>query len=272
MNMESVAIVMPIYRPVEAEEEKLSIRRLQLLPVECPRFLVRPSGLDWQEPGFEIVEFPSDCFLSTSTYSRLLLSDDFYSRFADFEYILIVQTDALILTSSLDDFVSRSFDYIDAPWFVVEGKDRRLSRVGNGGLSLRRVSAFRAVLGSTRVPAMSLATWTRLTNELPDIKHRSVFFRIKKSLSVLRSAQVGIEAYCASYSLNEDHFWADRARLFDPNFTVAEVEEGLRFAFEENPRECFRLAGGKLPFGCHGWRKHDLSFWEMMFEPLFEGP
>jgi hypothetical protein len=57
-------------------------------------------------------------------------------------------------------------------------------------------------------------------------------------------------------------FWADEAVTWVPEFRVASVEEGLRFAFEVAPRKCFELNAGQLPFGCHAWARYDRAFWE----------
>ncbi|MBS1214713.1 MAG: uncharacterized protein H6R26_3330, partial [Proteobacteria bacterium] len=61
---------------------------------------------------------------------------------------------------------------------------------------------------------------------------------------------------------NEDHFWSDDAVRYVPGFKVASFETGLRFSFEVAPRLCFEMNGGRLPFGCHAWQKHDRTFWE----------
>lgn len=258
---EDVAIVVPVYRPVDDSGDRASLDSIASLPAECPRFIIKPRGLGISLAGFDAVDFQDSCFLSVDTYSRLLLSDDFYLRFNDFEFILIVQLDALILKPDLERWLRTGADYIGAPWFEGDDPAAGPSRVGNGGLSLRRVQAFRRVLGSRSIPSMGPSSWLRLVRCLPDLGTLSPLRRMRKALSVLRSARVGVERYCRSYSLNEDHFWSDRALLFDPTFAVASVEEGLRFAFERFPRTCLELAGGRLPFGCHAWMKHDPGFW-----------
>ncbi len=61
---------------------------------------------------------------------------------------------------------------------------------------------------------------------------------------------------------NEDYFWADEAVRYCPEFKVASLDVGLRFAFEVAPRRCFELNNGTLPFGCHAWPRYDRAFWE----------
>ena len=62
-------------------------------------------------------------------------------------------------------------------------------------------------------------------------------------------------------SQNADHFWSDAAINYLPEFKIASVETGLRFAFEVAPRLCFRLNNNQLPFGCHAWARYDRAFW-----------
>lgn len=67
--------------------------------------------------------------LTLVTYSHLLTSLDFWLKFKS-EYVLVIQTDSLLLRKIDDHFFS--YDYVGAPW--------RWGRVGNGGFSLRKVS------------------------------------------------------------------------------------------------------------------------------------
>ena len=64
------------------------------------------------------------------------------------------------------------------------------------------------------------------------------------------------------YQKNEEHFWAHRAAHYYPEFSIADVNTALRFAFENVPRYCFEKNGYNLPFGCHAWQKYDRDFWE----------
>src|SRR5690606_32072140 len=60
----------------------------------------------------------------------------------------------------------------------------------------------------------------------------------------------------------EDIFITENARKFAPGFRFAPLDEALRFAFDEKPRQCFEMNGRQLPFGCHAWFKQDREFWE----------
>ena len=76
--------------------------------------------------------------LSIEEYNRLLTSVHFYESFGQFEYVLIFQSDSMLLQRSpysIGDFIG--WDYVGAPW-----SDKPTSPGGNGGLSLRRVQSM----------------------------------------------------------------------------------------------------------------------------------
>ncbi len=59
-----------------------------------------------------------------------------------------------------------------------------------------------------------------------------------------------------------DIFWSDEAVHYYPDFKIADVATGLRFAFEVSPRLCLERNQQQLPFGCHAWARYDRAFWE----------
>ncbi len=77
--------------------------------------------------------------LSIAQYNQVLCSSVFYSTFPS-KYVLVFQTDCMLLNNhhKITDFLG--YDYIGAVWDW-----KQTQRIGNGGLSLRRVSAMRRV-------------------------------------------------------------------------------------------------------------------------------
>ena len=63
------------------------------------------------------------------------------------------------------------------------------------------------------------------------------------------------------FDRNEDIFWAELAAKRFRWFEVAPAHEAMGFSFEVNPSVLYRMNGGNLPFGCHGWGKYDPDFW-----------
>lgn len=262
-----MAVVTPIHTAETAPDAEQSLRHLEHFLGGYRRFLFAPEGLRIERPGFGVVHFPDSFFRDVASYSRLLLSARFYRAFQDFEYILVYQPDCLVFSDLLLDWCRTGWDYVGAPWLAdPEAPEKGLSRVGNGGLSLRRVGGFLRVLESGRYLAEPVSFWRDfLRAPLPDLAPH----RLLKRLRVLREVRAGVASYTRRYSLNEDRFWSDRAALFFPGFRVAPVEVALSFAFERAPRYCSELAGGRLPFGCHAWSRWDRAFWEphLLAEP-----
>jgi hypothetical protein len=264
-NVLSAAIVVPVYRELLTADEQVSLRHLLRFLGEHERFIVAPQSLAISIPGFGIRRFDDAFFTGTASYSRLLLSHQFYEAFSGYEYILIYQLDALVFSDQLAEWCAAGYDYIGAPWLKDKSHPQQgFSRCGNGGFSLRRVESFLRVLGSGRYVSEPVPYVVDLLRApLPDVRHRfRGLARLVKRARVLRQVRQGAEAYAAAYSLNEDHFWSDRARLFYPDFRIAPVDAGLRFAFERTPRYCFEQNGRQLPFGCHAWARWDRAFWE----------
>ena len=103
-------------------------------------------------------------------YNKMMLSYDFYQLFRDSEYVLIYQTDAWVFQDNLAEWCSKGYDYVAAPWikravydypFIKQYmaclrayrarkhqfcRQRIYGKVGNGGLSLRKVSSSEACL------------------------------------------------------------------------------------------------------------------------------
>ncbi len=262
--MNSVAVVTPLYRQALTYDENLSRCHLQHFLADFDRFILVPDGLEVEWPGFQKRIFDSRFFTSIAAYSQLLLTRQFYETFAGYEYILIYQLDGLVLSNQLDRWCATGFDYLGAPWFGVKGDTSSgFSRVGNGGLSLRKVESFLTVIESRRYVEEKVPFWRDYYSvTLPDYLLWPWPGRLLKKLRVMRAARHGSQWYRTHYTINEDHFWSDRARLFYPQFQIAPVDVGLQFAFEQFPRVCFRHNGYQLPFGVHAWAKWDRDFWE----------
>lgn len=266
-----LAIVIPYYTNNLGEDERTSLRHLVRFLPGWDSFLLAPEGMDVTALGnhsFRVQRFPADYFASIASYSRLLLSTDFYRAFAQYEFILIYQLDCLAFTPDIQPWLDKNYDYIGAPWFNdQQHPERGFARVGNGGLSLRRVESFLRVLTSSRYVSQAVPIWADLFKPVYDFDEpmpalKLFWHRIKRRARVLRQVRRGVQWYTANYSLNEDRFWSDRVMFFDPHFKIASVQEGLRFAFERFPRYCHEQNGRQLPFGAHAWAKWDRAFWE----------
>lgn len=170
-----MAIVTPIWRLVLKDDEAAFVRITERTNPTVDRWFAAPDDLDltyYREhfPTWRVRHFPPHAFESVRSYSLWLTAPGFYESFAEYEFVTICQTDA-VLVKSLDDLEmvdvdGSPLDYLGAPWdppvkvlaaggrvYVASDFDKReglaVTRlfgrtldVGNGGLTTRRTVAM----------------------------------------------------------------------------------------------------------------------------------
>lgn len=159
-------IVIPVYKDKLTSEELMSLRQCLNVLSKYDKIFIGPvslnvsmyKGLSKDKIGFEL--FPDFYFSSLNAYNRLLLSKHFYRRFLAYKYIFLYQLDALVFNDELEYWCDLGYDYIGAPQPDYEGMDIlekykrfckvmnrmgfqsfKVRKVGNGGLSLRKVKS-----------------------------------------------------------------------------------------------------------------------------------
>lgn len=258
-----LAILIPCFRELLTTDERISLKHFNHHLSHFDIIVIKPENLRLTGNTCSTINFPDRYFTGIPAYSRLLLERRFYEQFQSYDYILIYQLDALVFSSDITAFCQLGYDYIGAPLFQRYSQKPVLSRVGNGGLSLRQVGAFLDVLNSPRYTQEPVSILKEFfTARIPDLDEWPTAQRWRKKLQILLAVRKGVDTYTRQYSLNEDLFWSDRARLFDPTFKIAPVKTALQFSFDRHPRHCFELNNRQLPFGCHAWAKWDRAFWE----------
>lgn len=252
----NVKIVIPIYKNQLSYLEERALDQAYKIFVSHPLVVIKPENLDlsslsFKYPRLTFESFDDSFFNGISGYNRLMLSTCFYERFLDCCYILIYQLDAYVFRDELEEWCLKGYDYIGAPWlqrpiyrlplmrqslhalrFIGKklGKPNKQylnNRVGNGGLSLRKVQSHYNVTLSH--------------------KKRIDFFLIQKR----------------SHFYNEDVFWATEINNDKKIFHYPSVQEALKFSFDKYPDLCYKLNNNNLPFGCHSWYKRKMKkFWQ----------
>lgn len=230
----SVVITIPIYRDFLSTTEKISLRQVKRILGNYPCVFVAPESLvfDYEglEDGIAVERFPDHYFTSITSYSQLLLNETYYARFAAYDYLLIYQLDAFVFADRLQEFCDLGYDYIGAPiapsnpiWHAIG------ARVGNGGLSLRKISAAR----------QALKRWEQLPKQRQQV-FQDVFLQV------------------------EDLFWGWCGVQSDFDFQCAPIAVALQFSVQEEVQRCYRRieAGTLQPFGCHGWNESHVAFWQ----------
>jgi hypothetical protein len=271
----SCCVIVPLYKQTLSDDEALSLLNtvhhcpdysIRLLhPPHCQR-LVDQLIAWFDHPSLQGHCLPERHFDGIAAYNRLLLSSDFYGLFQAFEWILIVQLDALLLGGDLAGFLDQPYAYWGAPFFL--GLDRpirplRLLGGGNGGFSLRRVRLCQSILARRHwlYPAIR-----RFEHEsLPGQPWRATVRALRQLLSFGGCGAVP--------PMLEDLFWSFIAPKLDADFQVAPAEKAMYFALETESGYLASLMNA-YPFGCHAWRRHSPLFWQQYFaqKPELIGP
>jgi len=263
VSHKTVAVVVTLSDREElTADEKISLRHVTHYLGHYDKYAVAPDGSTAVPRGFIAKRFARRFFGSALAHGRMMLSEEFYSSFREYDYVLLHHLDALALSDQLMHWCTQGYDYIGAPW--LRSPDSPWvdhARVGNGGFSLRRVEAFLRVLRGGRPPKSFMSYWER--NIATRRRPLRWTLPMARPVKYLTSAQAHAKRWpdCNSRG-NEDFFWSDEASGFDADFRVAPVQAGLEFAFEAAPKLCLELNGGRLPFGAHAWPRYDRSFWE----------
>jgi hypothetical protein len=133
---------------------------------------VRDGLAGWNNVLYRNVGVPN---LSGILYNDLLCTPKFWTDIQSVgcEHCLIFQTDTVLLRDNVDDFLE--YDYVGAPWCI---EFEPGLAVGNGGLSLRKVSTMldilrkhpRTILGGTRHEDIYFSYWCLKDNRtIPNV-------------------------------------------------------------------------------------------------------
>lgn len=124
---------------LDGYDEKAFVQALKIFGNKRTIKLIVPENIstdyyDKYSDLIEICKIDNQHFKSTKTYNSLCCNSMFYELFKDFDYVLIYQTDCWVFEDNLDYFMNLGYDWYGAPWPHIK------NMVGNGGLSLRKVS------------------------------------------------------------------------------------------------------------------------------------
>ncbi len=241
--MQPCIVLIPIYQKQLPDLEKQALDCcLEKLP-NIPKMFIAPYDIEETYYGINYPELQIRKYTQwhhdrIDDYNQLMLNDEFYAGFTDYEFVFIFQTDGWFLgrEEDLNHFCQLSIDYIGAPWgdngfrfckriIPGAGKCKLLylleqsvtCYVGNGGVSLRRNSQMINLLREK-----------------------------KKELAKNEKA--------------EDLFISYYAQKSKCNFRVASKELAETFALEMNMKE--KIRAGMIPMAIHKWKKYYPEFRE----------
>lgn len=236
--MNKICVIIPLHKPQLNYFEKISLIQACRVFKERPICFITPPGFNMDCLGFlkgmelgntRKIEFDSKYFVSTVSYSSLMLSSELYESFADYEYVLICQLDAFPFADRINEFCDMGFDYIGAP---CEGPEwvRINAKVGNGGFSLRKTEAVLRVLARKEEIMKSSNSSQKF------LQYEDLFF-----------------GYCGGRR--------------DIDFNVPDVYTAACFAMQDNVEGSYKkLLSGDNPMGCHGWYRINYDVWKPIIE------
>ncbi|MFT3825794.1 MAG: DUF5672 family protein [Chitinophagaceae bacterium] len=167
-----LAIVVPVYKISPDSDEAFSLKQCLKVLFRHDIYLVCAEGLaieeyekiiqanKGEETTVSFMRFPAQYFSSIAGYNQLMLSKDFYKKFSAYQYMLIYQLDAFIFRDDLENWCSKGYDYVGAPWINWSWSEhyarfltlprkvftklgyKGYNLVGNGGFSLRKTTSF----------------------------------------------------------------------------------------------------------------------------------
>ena len=260
-------VLIPLYKLALTEAELFSIQLTLLTLKDYPISIACPNALknefqalteSWDHPHIQVDSFADKYFGSIAGYNRLLKSKFFYKHYDQYEYMLIAQSDALILSDQLNAWCRTQYSYVGAPFF--DGfadpiHPLKFIGVGNGGISLRRIPDFVKAASRIRyIPNTRAQAPSSIFNayELGRfIKHRLIFC---------------LNLWPLFPQVNEDVFWGILIPQHFDFFKVPSPEQAIPFAFDAEPRFLYKQNHHKLPFACHAWERYDHAFWKEILE------
>jgi len=267
MTRETVAVVITVHKPQIDELEALSLSRCVAVLGRYPLVFVGPRSLDFSvyrqaAPSAEITVFDDRWFQSDDRYNEFLVRPLFYEAFADCQFILKYELDAFVFEDQLLEWCDRDWGYVGAPW--QHDGSGQWTGVGNGGFSLRKVSACLDVLHSKHKLDPKVY-WEQVRHTTPNPLVRALKYcrKVKFHLGISSNVSVFLEKFITAHEF-EDWFWGYHAARYYPSWRLAPVEEAMRFSVEAGLEQTASLFRERPPFGCHRrW------FLEMLHRYLF---
>lgn len=239
-SLKTICIIVPIYKNELNKNEEKSIYNTIKQLEELDMYFIAPTNINRKYykkfKGFKYKTFDEKYFKDVNGYNKLLINSNFYYKFIDYDYMLIVQPDAWILKdyNVIKKIAAKNYDYWGAVWYTelyarpFEFKDKfniiyknmgikctgigKKNRiyVGNGGLSLRNVN---------------------------------------KTIELLKEKRV----YATLWGGNEDMFFAYHGMKNKCGYHIAPINEAKYFSTEQKTKQA--IENDEIPFGIHAWEK-----------------
>jgi hypothetical protein len=263
--MKKVAIIIPIYKDNLSLHEDISLKRA--LKVFKNRDIILVTFFELKHYCTQIKKnhsnitiqiFDKKNFNSIRSYNRLLMSENFYKAFINFNYILICQLDVYVFEDKLDYWIEKQYCNIGAPLFKGYNKTSKVFRDfgNNGGFCLRKTQSCLDILSNIKYRFYNLSTLVKIESSFPWKLYR-----------ILRDGLLFNYNYKFFYPIiNEDIFWSSIVPIENKLFLVPKPEEAMLFSFDANPKLLYEKSNNKLPMAIHAWWRDDMIFVEKLIK------
>lgn len=236
-------IIIPIYYKDPTLLDRFSINSLMENLEDINEYdihYVHPKDMDisnWKSlttKGKEVVfdSFNKEYFLSTISYSSLLMNYNFWKVYEKYEYALLYQLDGYCIGGKLSTYIDMQYDYIGAPIIANNARWLCVPAVGNGGVSLR-----------------CIATMTETTDPNGDF--------LKENAEDIKKYN---EVNGNMYAVFEDLYFAQLVPMLwefkKPTFEIAAA-----FSYDMNVDKVYEMTGHTLPMFIHAFDKN-IRFWQ----------
>lgn len=266
----NISVAIPIYKETLSFDETRSLQQCVRVLGKYHFFLVCPEQLDVHHyehavgKRLNVIRFKQHYFDGIEGYNDLMTSNSFYLSFKAYDYVLIYQLDAWVFRDELGSWCLRGYDYVGAPWFekhLSHEEGCALYGVGNGGLSLRRVAKFIEITHRT-------FTRAKTPREIFNQEYHGIG-DLARCLIRCCGPLIGNNSIKHLMKDGKNRVWEDVYfcyRLADTRFRLhlPSPTEAASFSFDCSPKFLFEeVTHGRLPFGCHAWRKYQYEeFWK----------
>ena len=255
-------VIIPLYKTVLSHYEEIAIFQCLKILSKYKIIAIKPKrlSLDHYKMNFDdVISLDDEFFENIAGYNKLMLLSSFYKLFLDYKYMLVYQPDAFVFKDELSYWCSQGFDYIGAPWLRYRGYPDVVKKYKT--YLLRYIhTKFNVKQPNTSLPT-DLQTENRVGNGGFSLRNVSKFYE------VCLNKQKIIDYYNSrpEYYFGEDVFWSVEANRYKKYLKIPDYKVAAAFSIENNLEDGLKLAGNKVPFGCHAWDKN-LAFWSPIMQ------
>src|SRR5687767_11158294 len=228
IDKKDIIVVIPTQKTDINHLEKASLEQVLRVLKDYKIVFVVPQSIVFNPrdliPGNKVLEqvgvikFDDEYFKSVLTYSKLLLTKEFYEPFRDYRYMFLYQMDAYVFYDGLLEWSQKGWDYIGAAW-IKEDEKFLMQTMYKGKYSF--LFSFMRFVNRTFFGKTDYA----IGNGGMSLRNISKSIRVLSYFSFLSKR----------WLQHEDVFWSMAIPMLYPFFRVPNLKEGLSFAFEQNP-------------------------------------